>query len=606
MSYNIRSLTRHILDALITRRRGGVLREKSNSQPNNESQSVPSSEGQHSGTSNLKHPYRQPVHAPEGHIAQYRAGFLKFLKEHASPKHQRVTAGGRVVPMNPIPPPPEFKALQNNPCRSRKPSNETQQPQVDKDDVFHPTQSHHIPQMVSPPGPTQLSETPSTTDPIIFDKDQAVTALPSTTDYYPSTTTTSEDQAHSFLPPMLQYVNPKALLQTEQPSTGDMDEHTTYPILTYSGDQIVPTPQVFPEIKQQALPSMYPSTQFVSGPSVPNMTMPSTSLGQIPGPYSTTNNDVPFNLHDAFASQVPEFPDPKALETATRDFHKISETLRDLDKYMALHTFSIDPKEKKARVEQRKGLVIELDTARTKKEHWESLANEGSFSGQNVFAQGLYPFHNFLGSYDTSTSPNVIASDHNTDNSVPTSGALINGLTALHQRNELPSTATSIEYIPEGPSGYLQNIGPWGKTAANAPISMQSFPAQRYNNWESSTDRTPPELMRIYSNIENAAAFGSNLTPHLEELARTVVELQRRSTFVQNTQKFTSNESHTGVISTGYQGPTSLDNYYAQYSYAPTLRGCGVESASSVGEATNSINESCKSAGEKKKKHRRK
>ncbi|GAB1204691.1 hypothetical protein APSETT445_003354 [Aspergillus pseudonomiae] len=41
--------------------------------------------------------------------AQTDAGFARFLKDHTSPKHQRVTAGGRIVPMEPQTPVPKFK-----------------------------------------------------------------------------------------------------------------------------------------------------------------------------------------------------------------------------------------------------------------------------------------------------------------------------------------------------------------------------------------------------------------------------------------------------------------------------------------------------------------
>lgn len=35
------------------------------------------------------------------HSFRNNAGFIEFLKQHSSPQHQRVTAGGRIVPMNP-------------------------------------------------------------------------------------------------------------------------------------------------------------------------------------------------------------------------------------------------------------------------------------------------------------------------------------------------------------------------------------------------------------------------------------------------------------------------------------------------------------------------
>lgn len=51
-------------------------------------------------------PRRQPCSPPSSSLAQQHDGFARFLKEHASPPHQRVTAGGRIVPA--AGPPPIF------------------------------------------------------------------------------------------------------------------------------------------------------------------------------------------------------------------------------------------------------------------------------------------------------------------------------------------------------------------------------------------------------------------------------------------------------------------------------------------------------------------
>jgi hypothetical protein len=70
-----------------------------------------------SGTSKrLLEPRRQPVNAPgsPGGKAQADEGFVRFLKTHSSPTHQRVTAGGRIVPMEPPAAPPQFKLLIGN------------------------------------------------------------------------------------------------------------------------------------------------------------------------------------------------------------------------------------------------------------------------------------------------------------------------------------------------------------------------------------------------------------------------------------------------------------------------------------------------------------
>ena len=40
---------------------------------------------------------RQPFAPPSGNLAQKNEGFARFLREHASPPHKRVTAGGRIV-----------------------------------------------------------------------------------------------------------------------------------------------------------------------------------------------------------------------------------------------------------------------------------------------------------------------------------------------------------------------------------------------------------------------------------------------------------------------------------------------------------------------------
>ena len=57
----------------------------------------------------VRHPLREPRRPPQGEQAQKEAGFLRFLDRHRSPTHQRVTAGGRIVPMEPRTPPPQFK-----------------------------------------------------------------------------------------------------------------------------------------------------------------------------------------------------------------------------------------------------------------------------------------------------------------------------------------------------------------------------------------------------------------------------------------------------------------------------------------------------------------
>jgi hypothetical protein len=62
-----------------------------------------------SSEESFQYPVRQPRNAPQNNLAEADSGFAKFLKEHTSPRHQRVTAGGRVVLVDGEVPIPELK-----------------------------------------------------------------------------------------------------------------------------------------------------------------------------------------------------------------------------------------------------------------------------------------------------------------------------------------------------------------------------------------------------------------------------------------------------------------------------------------------------------------
>ena len=55
-----------------------------------------------------EYPIRQPKNAPTEPAVQEKEGFAQFLKTHSSPNNNRVTAGGRIVPMETRLAPPRF------------------------------------------------------------------------------------------------------------------------------------------------------------------------------------------------------------------------------------------------------------------------------------------------------------------------------------------------------------------------------------------------------------------------------------------------------------------------------------------------------------------
>lgn len=94
-------------------------------QPRNWSQGSSSSQEElvaYRGSRNVQEPERQPKGPPSEERREQDEGFARFLKKHASPTHQRVTTGGRIVPMEHRPRPPicQLATCKSNPETERK------------------------------------------------------------------------------------------------------------------------------------------------------------------------------------------------------------------------------------------------------------------------------------------------------------------------------------------------------------------------------------------------------------------------------------------------------------------------------------------------------
>jgi hypothetical protein len=77
-----------------------------------------------------EHPLRQPRNAPSGVLTQKDKGFENFLKTHSSPNHHRVTAGGRIVPMEMRPAPPRFSLSASKEASKETPTSDSDQKQT--------------------------------------------------------------------------------------------------------------------------------------------------------------------------------------------------------------------------------------------------------------------------------------------------------------------------------------------------------------------------------------------------------------------------------------------------------------------------------------------
>ncbi|KAI1610729.1 hypothetical protein EDD36DRAFT_420762 [Exophiala viscosa] len=90
-------------------------------------------------------PERQPAVPPTGDLAQQDKGFARFLEKHSSPTHQRVTAGGRIVPMEQRPRPPPFTlphAQQDQDSGRKDNANNTGQDETIAFPAFVPDMGH--------------------------------------------------------------------------------------------------------------------------------------------------------------------------------------------------------------------------------------------------------------------------------------------------------------------------------------------------------------------------------------------------------------------------------------------------------------------------------
>lgn len=89
-------------------------------------------------------------------------------------------------------------------------------------------------------------------------------------------------------------------------------------------------------------------------------------------------NINPYSISPAIAgttslsSYTPESNTQRSLQDVIKEFQSLSSQLSSLDRYMAINTFEMDSETKNSLVEQRKGLVKDLDMARRYKEHLES------------------------------------------------------------------------------------------------------------------------------------------------------------------------------------------------------------------------------------------
>lgn len=351
------------------------------------------------GGSNQRLPCRQPSNPPQGTLAQTDAGFARFLKEHASPKHQRVTAGGRIVPMNPVTPAPKMKL----PVKKQD---------ANDDKVSVP----------KTPTRSERGSKPEDTPVRLVDRDPSVGDISNVS----STSTgfaagrTNLPNGHCNFGPQLQApgpfpnfpsipITPSPFLQpnvsvpfnSQQPLHPEQQQAQDYMTVLphYAGHTFGADPLCWLPNFSQPSSSQNSSASFMSVPSnQPQMagtgtqsdSTASSSLFGISQPFFSLSGSDSFHPYlgrvggQLVANQVPAVTQPllsgasqqttrwKSLQDVRKEHEALSTQLSRLDRYMALHTWDLNPRSKRLLVEQRMGLVRELDAVRLYKEQLES------------------------------------------------------------------------------------------------------------------------------------------------------------------------------------------------------------------------------------------
>lgn len=297
------------------------------------------------GPGSMEQAIRQPIAPPETSILQRHDGFARFLKQHASPPHHRVTAGGRIVPTGPSSPPPMFDyASLNGLLRERSTASKPVQKERQSTEKSHQQT-------------VQAQTFPSI--------DSAIQIGSATGQHMSSANLTQLPMSHSVgmglqpsMTPVIQ--NSTALVPVAVfPDGSTLVSYSGTNYRTYwNGMNLVMEPlnatplptesQVFTVAYPQVL-----ANNFVDSTDqprrIPNLSMP---LG------SATNECRATSYHSDAASQV---------QAADRE-EDMKAQLSNLDKHLALYHYDITPAERTAFIAQRRHLVEEIDKIRVTRE----------------------------------------------------------------------------------------------------------------------------------------------------------------------------------------------------------------------------------------------
>jgi hypothetical protein len=532
-----------------------------------------------------QYPRRQPRNAPRSTLAQADSGFAQFLKEHTSPKHHRVTAGGRIVPMNADKSVPEFKppAKKTKDDDPKKLAGRAVSGKGRKRNTASGTSTksfsgcfnvNNTSTEANPVTPATSGTATLFTGPDASGSEQPHTLHQTTQLPVPALITPFYQQQPLSFPsntyPLFQ------LAQTGQeciPLLANLTAaHQTTDALGWFPSMVQPFAASSRHIAQSPPPPFNPS--LVGMGSSFQMAANRGGLTTKPGAADSLSavSSYPFtanagNFSPYTATPLASYPVPlsgyitdpaaqRSLQDVTKEYENLTSQLINLDRYMAIHTFEMDASMKKTLVEQRKGLVLDLDAARRYKEHLESSLRQ---SGPRIIdaetASNLRLQPNLLQAYagDAANNFGVSAAawmspmmannvqpawipnplgDFQTS-SLPFTHAAFNTRAALQfpmlgSLPSIPDIGSWSEYQPNVSEPYSDSMAKQdcstGKSdmppCKNTQTSQAPDDGIQTDGRTTSMNSAPLEIRRVYRKIEEAAKRGEPFEGLLRELAK--------------------------------------------------------------------------------------
>lgn len=554
----------------------------------------------------LRPPSRQPNNPPRGNLAQTDAGFARFLKEHSSPKHQRVTAGGRIIPMDPSTPAPKMKL----------PLKKVDSKNCDGAANTIPREEHHkraerkSTQSIEKDADTSdLSKTSSLPAGILVDHVKLACANGTPGQYVQVPNIFSNLPSASITPTML--LRPGVTLpfgnQIPQPEQQSQEYLKVLPNYTAYGfgDQIAWLPNTTSQSlnPQNSVNSFIPASgqspefsaynNFV--PVVPSIINPvpsgletlystfgATGFPLAGGHVSLLNQSLPFQ------GPTQGGVDAASIQVAAKEYEVLSAQLARLDRYMALHTWDLDPQSKKLLVEERMDLVRDLDVMRLYKEQLEVMfgqAKSGSEETQKRAGtrapEGQLPLGGFT-SNQTFQIPRFSALTTNQAPVVLSRSTLPPGFqNGLSMNEQFPtafqwpskgdpySSDNSLVHgdVPAGPEAYESETSYQDEqccTTTGSDKQNVQFQATDSTDvgdgcgdgWVTPTKSASSDVSRIYRRIEEAAKRGVPVESLLQELAAVTTKFVRQVSEGRNASSSAKPKQSSKVVASSNQpGP---------------------------------------------------